>query len=66
MRHLYFLSVKALEKAKNTGQYAVQVAGALNPKGGAVSAFDGGSDTDSSDTDAHMQHGRRKKMKTSI
>ncbi|XP_064621822.1 protein max-like isoform X2 [Lineus longissimus] len=61
--------VRALEKAKSTGQFANQASTAgnptpaVNPKGGAVSAFDGGSDSESSES-IDASKSKRKKLKT--
>ncbi|XP_064602179.1 protein max-like isoform X2 [Liolophura sinensis] len=56
--------IRALEKAKSTGQFAAQSSGALNPKGTVMSAFDGGSGSESSETEG-LSPSRRKKMKMS-
>jgi Max protein len=68
--HFLLISVRALEKAKSTGQFANQASAtgnptpAVNPKGGAVSAFDGGSDSESSES-LDTGKSKRKKLKTS-
>lgn len=56
--------IRALEKAKSTGQFS-QASSVVNPKGGAVSAFDGGSGSESSTEDDLLHGGRRKRLKTS-
>ncbi|KAK6180949.1 hypothetical protein SNE40_008910 [Patella caerulea] len=55
--------IRALEKARNTGQFAQS--SVVNPKGGTVSAFDGGSEeTDTSSSESLDLNGsRRKKLK---
>ncbi|XP_070577393.1 protein max-like [Ptychodera flava] len=65
--------INALEKARATGNYDpstfVDVDGTplfKNPKGGTVSAFDGGSGSDSDSSEGTNSQGRRKRLKTSI
>lgn len=53
-----FLTVRALEKAKTTGQFAVS--SAVNAQAGAFEE----SESESS-IDGEISHGRRKKLKTS-
>ena len=55
---LFFLAVRALEKAKSTGQFAVS--SAVNAQAGAFEE----SESESS-IDGEINHGRRKKLKTS-
>lgn len=58
--------IRSLEKAKTTGTYAtspVLETSHLNSKGDAISAFDGGSGSESSDTEG-SKDGRRKRLKT--
>ncbi|XP_074656281.1 protein max-like [Tubulanus polymorphus] len=67
--HLLEQQIRGYEKAKTTGQYATgQVAtgnsNTVNSKGGVISAFDGGSDSESSETDGAPL--KRKRLKTSL
>ncbi|XP_067118317.1 protein max isoform X1 [Centruroides vittatus] len=63
------VSVRTLEKTKTTGSFAasgvLETSTQLNSKGDSISAFDGGSGSESSDTEDSKQ-GRRKRLKTSV
>ncbi|XP_041352451.1 protein max-like isoform X2 [Gigantopelta aegis] len=54
--------IRALEKSRTTGQFVSQPSGAVNPKGGQISAFDGGSESESSDME-DAARSRNKKIK---
>ncbi|XP_023224367.1 protein max isoform X5 [Centruroides vittatus] len=61
--------IRTLEKTKTTGSFAasgvLETSTQLNSKGDSISAFDGGSGSESSDTEDSKQ-GRRKRLKTSV
>ncbi|KAL5008410.1 hypothetical protein ScPMuIL_013991 [Solemya velum] len=54
--------IRGLEKARTTGQFAAHASSVVNTKGGTVSAFDGGSGSESSNEE-EPGASRRKKLK---
>jgi len=59
------VQIRNLEKAKATGNFNVEASSLIiNAKGDSISAFDGGSGSDSSDSVSTL-HKRRKRMKSS-
>lgn len=59
-RHFIYISVRGLDKARSTGQFAQS--GSVNSKTSGLS-FDGGSESESSG-EGELSQGRRKKLKT--